>query len=71
MFKLENLPKDIRQKVNYIEFYDTWERENTGNMGVVFLKDEFEFDWDNSHTTAFDSRNDLIDIVRNSTICVK
>ena len=64
MFKLENLPKDVREKIVDIDF--TPDEEDV--MGFVNLKDGWVFEWDGSHTEGFESRNDLIDIVRNSTI---
>lgn len=67
MFKLENLPKDVREKICDIDFFEAWEREETGNMGIVYLEDGWMFDWDESHTSAFENRKDLIDIVRNYT----
>lgn len=63
MFKLENLPKDVKEKINDMYFV-------TGEdfIGFVNLKDGWVFDWDVSHVAGFESRKDLIDIVRNSTI---
>ena len=63
MFKLEKLPKDVKEKIEDIEFLSGEEF-----MGFVNLKDGWVFDWDESHIASFDSRNDLIDIVRYSTI---
>lgn len=64
MFKLENLPKDVREKIQDIEF--TPEEDEV--MGFVNLKDEWVFDWDGSHIEGFESRKDLIEIVRDFTI---
>lgn len=62
-FKLENLPKDVREKINYIDF--TPEEEEI--MGFVALKDGWCFDWDGSHIEGFSDRNDLISIIRDCT----
>lgn len=61
MFKLEKLPKDVREKIHDIDF--TPDEDNV--MGFVNLKDEYEFEHDGSHVEGFESRNDLIDLVRN------
>lgn len=63
-FKLENLPKDVYDRVKSIAFYDDWEVEDTGNMGLVYLEEGYVFDFDMSSTAAFVNRKDLIDLVR-------
>lgn len=63
MFKLENLPKDVKEKIDYLDFV---EEEDT--LGFVYLKDGWCFEWDKSHCEGFNSRKDLIDIVRTCTI---
>lgn len=63
MFKLQNLPKDVREKIHSIDF--TPEEEHI--IGFVNLKKGWVFDWDDSHVEGFSSRQDLIEIVRYST----
>ena len=63
MFKLENLPKDVREKIH--DIVATPNEEEI--IGIVNLKDGFVFKWDDSHVTGFTSRQDLIDIVRTDT----
>lgn len=64
MFKLENLPKDVREKIAVLEFGDDV-------IGLVYLKlGEYEFD-DGSRCEGFTSRNDLIDMIRHDTYKVK
>lgn len=63
MFKLEKLPKDVREKIHDIDFTP----DEPDVMGFVNLKDDYEFEWDNSHVETFESRNDLINLVRNYT----
>ena len=67
MFKIECLPDDVYEKVYHIEFFDEEEREDTGNMGLVWLEDGWCFTWDESSTSAFTDRKDLINIIRNNT----
>ena len=62
MFKLENLPKDVKEKIYNITF-----TPDESFMGFVNLVDDWCFEWDGSHTENFTDRNDLIDIVRNWT----
>ena len=64
MFRLDKLPKDVYDKVESIEFFDDWEIEDTGNMGLVFLEEDYMFDFDMSRTAAFTNRKDLIELVR-------
>lgn len=71
MFKLEKLPKDVYEKVEAIEFYDDWEREDTGNMGIVYLEEGFVFEFDESTTAGFENRKDLIDLVRCQVVEVR
>lgn len=62
MFKLEKLPKDVREKIHDIDF-----TPNDNVMGFVNLKDGYEFEYDGSHVEGFESRNDLIELVRWNT----
>jgi hypothetical protein len=64
MFKLEKLPKDVYEKVESIDFFDEWEREETGNMSIVFLEEGFVFEFDESTVSGFENRKDLIELVR-------
>ena len=61
MFKLERLPKDVREKINEIYFVSG----EPDIIGFVDLKDEYEFDFE-GHTTGFVSRLDLIEMVRDA-----
>lgn len=64
MFKLEKLPKDVREKIFSIEFVN----DEEDLMGFVNLNDNWAFEWDGSHVERFKNKTDLIDIVRNCTI---
>lgn len=67
MFRLKNLPKDVREKIALIEFGDDFIDDV---IGLVYLKNEYEFD-DGSHCEGFTSRKDLIDMIRHDTYKVK
>ncbi len=58
MFKLENLPKDVKERI-----FDMYFVSGEDFMGFVNLKDEYEFDFE-GHIASFESRNDLIQMVR-------
>ena len=64
-FKLENLPKDVKEKISNIEF-------NQGKifimMGWVRLKDDYVFEYDNTRNESFYNKKDLIGLVRHCTI---
>ena len=61
-FKLENLPKKVKERICSIEFADDL-IDNC--IGLVNLKDNYEFD-DGSHIEGFTNRKDLIEIVLSS-----
>ena len=63
-FSLENLPKDVYEKVHYLNFY--WDEEML--KGEAWLEDGWVFEYDGSHYINFDSRGDLINEVRNFVI---
>ena len=67
-FKIENLPKDVYAKIESIEFFDDDEIEDTGNQGLVFLENDYMFEFDMSQTAAFADRKDLIELIRNFVI---
>ena len=60
-FKIENLPKDVKDKISFIQFGDDFIDDV---IGLVYLKQGLEFD-DGSGCEGFTSRNDLIDMIRN------
>lgn len=62
-FDIKKLPKDILAKIDIIEFVDSQFFDNE-TLGELWLKDEFEFDFDNSSYTTFNSRKELIEVVR-------
>ena len=66
-FSLNSLPSEVRNKINHIEFFSAEEQEDTESQGEVFLKDGWVFDWDDSHTSSFVDKQDLIDIVNYCT----
>ena len=62
MFKLENLPKDVQEKIYSIDFVD----DEEDLIGFVNLKDNWAFEW-GGHLEGFSSRKDLIEMVRYNT----
>lgn len=64
-FNLKSLPEDVKEKIHSLDF-NVDEDDNV--MGFVNLKDEYVFEWDNSHIEGFTDKEDLIDIVRINTI---
>jgi len=70
-FKIENLPNEVYDKIEDIVFYPKWEADATGNLGLVYLRDGYMFDFDNSHVAAFTSRNDLINLINGSVVIEK
>ena len=63
-FALEHLPKDVYERVSCINFF--WEEETL--KGEAWLEDGWVFEYDESHYMSFDSREELINEVRNFTI---
>ena len=68
MFKLDKLPKDVLEKISAIEFFDKEEKEDTGNMGIVWLENDYVFEFDESHTASFINKKDLIDLIKSCII---
>lgn len=63
-FSLVNLPKDVFDKVHDINFY----YDECRLKGEAWLEDGWVFEYDGSHYINFESRDDLINEVRNFTI---
>jgi len=63
MFKLKDLPKDVREKIDKIVFV-----KGENYLGEVYLDDGWVFEWTETHISNFDTKEELIDIVRNCTI---
>jgi hypothetical protein len=61
-FDLNKLPTEVRARVHDIQWAQD-EDDMCGALGQVNLNDEWEF-YDNSQVTAFDSRIDLINLVK-------
>ena len=61
-FKINALPKDVRDMVESIEWQDGTLDEDL--MGIAYLKDGYCLFDDNSHTLGFTSRSDLVEVLR-------
>jgi hypothetical protein len=64
-FNLNKLPKDIRARIHDIQWAQD-EDDMRGALGQVSLNDEYAL-YDGSQLTAFESRADLINIVKHAT----
>ncbi len=62
-FKLENLPKDVREKIDTIVFASEGEFVDDETLGECNLKDGYVIDG-MYHWFTFNSRQELIDDIR-------
>ena len=66
-FNIEKLPKDVRSKIDFIE-WNEYEEFDEDVCGLVWLKKGYIFDYDESTTDCFTKRSDLIELIRSSVI---
>ena len=65
-FDINKLPKDIRARIHDIQWAQDEDEFNGGAIGIVALNDEWLLDDEVSSVTAFESRADLINIVKHA-----
>ena len=66
-FDINKLPVDVLEKI-YDIYWNDGETFDEDTLGEVWLEDEYVFEFDGSHCTTFDSRKELIDVVRTCVI---
>ena len=66
-FSVENLPKDVREKIYCIHFVREGEMADEETLGECWLIDGWLFDGE-SHYASFNSRQELIDDIRSNVV---
>lgn len=66
-FDVNNLPKDVRDKIDYIHFVDKGEMADEETLGECWLIDGWLFDGE-THYATFNSRQELIDDIRSNVV---
>lgn len=66
-FDINKLPKDVLEKIESIDFNEDGFLDE-GVLGEVWLKDGWKFYYDDSHYAQFDSRVELIDVIRSCAV---
>ena len=66
-FKLENLPKDVREKIYKIDFVEPGEMADENTIGECWLKDGWLFDGE-THYASFNTRKELIEDIRSNVV---
>lgn len=62
-FDVNKLPKDVREKIDSINFVEDGEMADDETIGECWLKDGWLFDGE-THYATFTSRQELIDDIR-------
>ena len=69
MFRKEDLPKEVQDKIEYIEFSE--EEEDEEYEGTVYITESYELYWDHSHCESFKDMDDLINILTMDVVPVE
>ena len=67
-FDINKLPADVLEKVLEISFDEDGFLNEDEMLGEVWLDEGWMFDYDGSHYGQFESRKDLIELIRTSVV---